>query len=173
MSISRWRANAAAIPVFAALGLLAACGKTADDAPRDARSVSRDSLIIDGASPSCSTCTLHIAAPVAIGSPDDADIPQRVPEVLRDRRGNYLLVFNGWSDKPILRYDAAGHFQGKLGRTGNGPGEYTMTMRVVLGRADSVFVFAGPRGQVFGPDGRYARTVGASDHRALPLKVSR
>jgi hypothetical protein len=120
--------------------------------------VARDTVIIDATSPSCSHCVLEVMPALQLGTRDDAEIPQRVPQVLRDSRGNHLLVFNGWSDKPILRYDSVGRFRGKLGRYGRGPGEYTMTRGVLLGNADSVFVFMGLNGQVFGPDGTYARS---------------
>ena len=119
----------------------------------------RDTVIIEGAAPGCASCTLEVMPPIRLGTSGDADIPQRVPLVLRDRRGNHFLIFNGWSDMPILRYDSAGRHVGRLGGLGNGPGEYTMTSRVLLGPADSVLVFFGPKGQLFGPDGVVVRTI--------------
>jgi hypothetical protein len=121
---------------------------------------SRDTLIIDGTTPTCATCSIEVVSATRIGSDKDRDIPQRVPSFLRDSRGTTYLVFNEWVNKPILRYDAEGHYLGKLGGYGQGPGEYTMTMSAFISPDDSVFVFGdGGRGQVFAPDGKFARVV--------------
>jgi hypothetical protein len=117
-----------------------------------------DTVIIDGETPTCSACTLEATRVAVLGTPRDPEIPQRVPSVLRDSRGMYYLVFNRWSDKPILRYDSTGKYLGKIGSYGNGPGEYTVTHTVFVGAGDSLFVF-GRQFQLYAPDGRYQRVV--------------
>jgi hypothetical protein len=92
-----------------------------------------------------------------------------VPTVLRDSRGIHYLVFHGWSDKPILRYDSTGKYLGRLGAYGKGPGEYTMTFNAFVGPDDSLFVWAGNRAQVFDSDGRYRRVARVG--RATPIAV--
>jgi hypothetical protein len=155
------RRSATAVRLLVAVAALSApaCGDSRP-ATRDTIAVPRrDTVIIDGATPRCGSCRLEVMAPIRLGTPGDADIPQRVPQVLRDSRGTHYLVFNGWSQKPILRYDSAGRFIGRLGGSGQGPGEYTMTTRVILGLDDSVVVFLGPQGQVFNPNGEFVRTL--------------
>jgi hypothetical protein len=119
-----------------------------------------DTVMIDGlAAPACATCSFDVGLAATIGSRTDAEIPQRVPHVLRDGRGNHYLVFHGWVNKPILRYDSAGKYLGTVGRYGQGPGEYTMTFEAFVGPGDSLYVWGDGRLQLFGPDGSYGRTV--------------
>jgi hypothetical protein len=113
--------------------------------------------MIDGSVPSCTTCSLQLLDSVRLGTVNDSEIPQRVPKyILRDSRGTHYLVFDGWGNKPILRYDSLGRFIGKLGAFGQGPGEYQMTSGVMLGPGDSVFVSARTP-QVFAADGSFGR----------------
>jgi hypothetical protein len=118
-----------------------------------------DTVIIDGVTPSCAGCSFDVAKIATLGSRTDAEIPQRVPEILRDSRGFHYLVFHGWVNKPILRYDSTGRFLGKLGAFGQGPGEYEMTFAAFFGAADSLYVWAEGRLQAFGPDGGYGRSL--------------
>jgi hypothetical protein len=122
--------------------------------------VQRDTVVIDGTTPACSVCSLVAGEGVTIGTPGDKEIPQRIPDVLRDSRGYVYLVFNGWSNKPVLRYDSAGRFLGTLGKYGNGPGEYTMTFNALIVPGDSIYVYDWNRRlQVFAPDGQFVRII--------------
>ena len=127
-----------------------------------------DTIMIAGMTPTCAACSFDVGHVATIGSRTDAEIPQRVPDVLRDSRGNHYLVFHGWVNKPILRYDSAGNYLGKLGRFGQGPGEYSMTMAAFIGPGDSLYVWANGRLQLFDADGSYVRGARAA-LRATPI----
>ncbi len=128
--------------------------------------VARDTVIIDATTPSCAQCSLEVVDSVRLGAVNDSEIPQLVPKyILRDARGTHYLVFDGWVNKPVLRYDSLGKFVGKLGEYGEGPGEYQMTSGVMIGPGDSVFVSA-KHLQVFTADGSYGRTL-EGDRRTL------
>jgi hypothetical protein len=123
----------------------------------------------------CGTCSLDVVDSLRLGSADDPEIPQRVPNyLLRDNRGTHYLVFNGWVNKPILRYDSAGRFVGKLGAYGSGPGEYTMTGEAMLGPSDSVMVldFGNRKGRVYTSEGKYARDLALSQKRIFGFTPS-
>ena len=156
MISKRWHALA-----LLALPLLAACGEQDDGASEDSRRATpRDTVVIDGTAPTCAQCALEVMQPIRLGTPDDEHVPQRVPEIVRDSRGTHYLVFNGWSNKQVLRYDSAGRYLGRLGQYGQGPGEYRMTLRLLIGPGDSVFLFDwSSRAQVFTPDGVYVRGI--------------
>jgi hypothetical protein len=128
-----------------------------------------DTVMIDGRVPSCTGCSLDTAFVATIGTRTDPEVPQRLPAVLRDSRGVHYLVFDGWIDKPILRYDSAGQYLGIVGRYGQGPGEYQMTFSVFVGPGDSLFVWAEGRLQVFDTDARYARV--AHPPHGIPFAV--
>jgi hypothetical protein len=123
-----------------------------------------DTVVVADTAPVCSTCVIEVGAPLRLGSARDRDIPHRVPDLLTDGHGHYYLTFHGWSDQPILRYDSAGRYVGRLGAPGRGPGEYGMTSVATIGAGDSIFVQTETGVLVFAPDSGYARmvhTVGA------------
>lgn len=130
----------------------------------------RDTAIIDGTAPSCASCRIEIMPPLRLGTTEDEHIPQRVPEILRDGRGTHYLTFDGWGNKPILRYDSTGRYIGQLGRYGQGPGEYTMTFGAVVGPGDSLLVMlGGPRALLYAPDGSFARSARVPNQRVFAL----
>jgi hypothetical protein len=126
-----------------------------------------DTVMIDASAPSCTSCSLRVVDSVRLGSVNDSEIPQRAPKyILRDSRGTHYLVFDGWVNKPILRYDSLGRFAGKLGAYGEGPGEYSMTSGASVAPGDSVFVSA-RNPQVFAADGSYGRTFDKGNRTML------
>lgn len=138
--------------------ILASCTESsshiplADDSPRDTALVS-DVL-------SCAKCLLKVMDSVVLGAPSDSLVPIRNVEFARDSRGNVYLFTDG-GNLPVLHYDSAGHFRGRLGRVGEGPGEYRAVSRVVVGPADSLFLIepAGVVIHVFAPNDSFARRI--------------
>jgi hypothetical protein len=126
------------LPVF----LTAGSGCASDDASEIGVRSAGDTVIVDATTPNCATCTLEVGSPIVLGSEADKAIPRRVPDLLRDSRGNHYETFNGWDQQPILRYDSTGRLLGILGGYGGGPGEYEMTFGVFVGPGDSMHVFA-------------------------------
>jgi hypothetical protein len=155
------------VTIGAAVLFTGACSAGTDRAGgAGSRTLARDTVVIDGTTPSCAQCSLEVVDSVRLGTVNDSEIPQRVPKyILRDGRGTHYLVFDGWVNKPVLRYDSRGKFLGQLGAYGEGPGEYQMTSGAMIGPGDSVFVSARQR-QVFAADGSYGRSFD-SDRRTL------
>jgi hypothetical protein len=141
-----------------AMVLISACHRGEPGANSTTAQLRGDTAWLDAARPSCATCSIVAGPSVRIGARGDREIPQRVPDIVRDSRGQIYLTFDGWSDKPILRYDSAGRFLGKLGASGKGPGEYEMTGGVFFDAHDSVYV-ADWNGlvHIFGADGKFGR----------------
>jgi hypothetical protein len=147
---------------LAVLGLFLsaiACGSNERSTVQQAGEATPDTLVIDGASPGCSTCSIEVGAPLRLGTTTDREIPRRVPAMLRASRGTVYLTFHGWGDKPILAYDSTGRFIKSIGRRGSGPGEYNMTQEAFIGPGDSLFAWAPPALIVYAPDGAFGRTV--------------
>lgn len=122
--------------------------------------------------PSCQTCRIAIVDSVLLGAANDPLIAVRPPGFLRDSKGRHYLTFNGWS-QPILTYDSAGKYIGRVGTSGHGPGEYEMAMRVIVGPGDSLHVFqwSGIPGEVFAPNGKYVRTIDTK--KGTPVVINR
>jgi hypothetical protein len=161
--------GAAALVLARQRGASTAHTDTAADTAADTVALG-DTVMIDGETPSCGECSLEATRIAVLGTPTDPEIPQRVPTVLRDNRGTHYLVFNGWIDKPILRYDSTGKYLGRLGGYGRGPGEYVMTHTVILGPGDSLLVYDWDRHfQIFDPEGRFRRPIRVA--RGTPVGV--
>jgi hypothetical protein len=158
-------APVAVVPMVVMIALVAlvatiSCADQGTVATQDVGTVIRgDTIMIDGTTPSCATCTLEVTLAARIGDVNDPQIPQLVPRVLRDTRGTHYLMFKDVYDQPILRYDSLGHYVGTLGRLGQGPGEYEITRTIFLGADDSLYLASSGRIQVFDRNGRYSRVL--------------
>jgi hypothetical protein len=66
-----------------------------------------------------------------IGSEDGAEYAfAMVDDLVRDRAGNYYILER--LDNSVWKYDAPGRYQGKIGRRGMGPGEFSMPFALGL-----------------------------------------
>lgn len=107
----------------------------------------------------CAECNVELKPVVTLG---DANGPgaleSDVNQVRRDSRGRYF-VFNGGPS--IWVFDPRGAFVTRLGRDGDGPGEFREVSGVLPARGDSIIVFdwVHRRMTVFSPDLRFVRTA--------------
>ena len=85
---------------------------------------SQDSVQVVPDAVTCATCTLDLSAVVELGDRDGPGIVGEQAFISRSDDGDYYvssLVQKG----RLLRFSADGVFQDAIGRTGEGPGEYT------------------------------------------------
>jgi len=103
---------------------------------------------------SCPACTIEFEEVAVLGG---MDVSGRPLDVIEDAEGRYWAAFVG--DLPVV-FDPAGEFVGRVGRTGQGPGEF-IRAAAFFRSGDSVVVLdAGqPRASVVAPDLTVARTV--------------
>lgn len=78
------------------------------------------------------------------------------------RLGNGDIVVGEWTSGVLRRYDREGVFLWGAGGSGEGPGEHRRLDWLGVLAGDSIVTWDDPqrRAQVFGPDGRVARTLG-------------
>ncbi len=151
--------------------ILLACAESPNAATADVVA-QRDTAIIELAS-GCAECTLSISDSIRFGNTTDSVIPLREPDLLRDSRGFYYLLFHDWVNQPILQYDSNGTFVRRIGTLGRGPGEYVMTRATFAGAGDSLYVFSADRVLlVYSPDGEFVRSAVIDGVRPSAATVS-
>jgi hypothetical protein len=108
---------------------------------------------------SCARCELRRATRLVFRSAkEEGEISELPLGVRTDPAGNYWVL----AQKAAPRaYDSSGTFMKTLGRSGQGPGEFSMVEDIVWVPGDSVLVLDGinRRATVFAPDGRYVRHI--------------
>jgi hypothetical protein len=114
----------------------------------------------------CANCAIAITPLVRLGAPSDPVSPAVGLEVSQDSRGRYFVVAEDRASLAI--YDRAGHYVARVGRKGQGPGEFGRGVRAFgVGLGDSLYVAdAQQRLTVFAADLKFARSValpGAAD----------
>ena len=135
--------------------VLAACDPGAGDAPRRTR---------------CTECEIHLER---VGTLTDSIDPGALPDAMvyatRDRGGRVFTI-NSKKDG-VLVYAANGTLIAKLGTPGNGPGEFRVIRRVLLGPNDSIYVADWGIGRIttFGPDLKMVRADATSHQPDLAL----
>jgi len=126
--------------------LLGGCGVDVPEVPQEATS--------DGES-----CTIDIRLASTLGAEDDAASVvsgQGVDVAWIPEMGWIVVDF----PNDVFSYDPSGRFQGRLGRQGAGPEEWSEPARVAVDESDSLWV-SDLRGRavVFTPEGAPARTL--------------
>lgn len=79
------------------------------------------------------------------------------PTVSRDSRGNWYVV-SGRPRSMVVVLDRTGTLIAKLGRQGQGPGEFTNISSVVVSPGDTIYVYQGVRRTVYSPRYTMIRT---------------
>lgn len=138
----------ATLPAIAAVAVLGA--EPDVGAPQEFRLVT--------SRPACTSCVLHTESVVTLGSLDDPVGITPSSRLARDSRGRYYVAPTDRAGV-IAVYDQSGSFLAAIGARGQGPGEFLGPDFVVIGPADTLFVFDGPRLSVLSPDYRFARSV--------------
>lgn len=112
--------------------------------------------------PTCATCELTLETVLELGARDGPGMidwrgGQSFPAI--DSRGRVYL--RGYFSTEVKVYDDQGTHLTTIGREGEGPGEFKGVMGLVIGPADSLFVFDvfNMRLSVFSPDHEFARSA--------------
>lgn len=109
---------------------------------------------------SCSGCDIIVRRTMRLGQSDgDGAFASRPYVVARDSRGRFYVVTPETSGEVPFVFDSRGRFVQRLGRVGDGPGEYRNPISIMV-RRDSVYVLDRQQGRltVLAPSWRYARS---------------
>lgn len=119
--------------------------------------------------PACTTCRVSSTAVVRFSAPSGADQVDVAPLALaEDRRGRLWMAFEG---EGLRIYDARGAFLRRIGRTGQGPGEFATPDLLRALPNDSMLVVdvMNRRATILDPQGRVARTLIARNQLLFPF----
>jgi len=97
-----------------------------------------------------------------LGDEDGAgSFPGYPTSIAQDSKGRFLVVMHQPSGEAPWIFDRTGHFLQRVGRSGEGPGEYRGARVVVPSRGDSIHVFDAvlARQTVLGSDMQVVRTT--------------
>ena len=110
----------------------------------------------------CPTCAIEFTPVATFGGRNDTVSISPFSSLDRDSQGRFFAIGDNFQ---VLVYDARGRLLKTLGRRGDGPGEFNSRNSlpgikdVVIGPADSVFVFHPPKVTVYSPQLVYVRTI--------------
>lgn len=62
-----------------------------------------------------------------------------ISDIVRDSKGNFIIA-DGWRLNCIWIFNPDGHFLQKLGRQGQGPGEYNTPVRITVNSEDEILI---------------------------------
>ncbi len=119
---------------------------------------------------SCTTCRIRASKSLTLGSESDSLVASVLSSVVLTRNANYLAatLATGGADH-IRVYGSDGRFLRRIGRKGQGPGEFRSITHVTLAQSDSIYVFEPFRLSVLSPEGNFVRHV--SIPFATPLQT--
>jgi hypothetical protein len=126
------------------------------------------SVHIDNAYPVCRECRVELREVVLLGSPGDpASVSEEISGSLcmvgRLSTGEYAVggIVGGGE---IFVYDPKGRVVRTFGRAGEGPGEFSDQVSLVVGQGDTLYVLDGPQARlsVFTADGEFVRSFSVS-----------
>ena len=126
--------------------------------PVDAGAQQRGSTT-DVVGPECADCEIVSVPLVSLGDPEGLGMLESDYNIVRvDRRGRYFV--SGGLRPYFWVFDSSGKVTHRIGRHGEGPGEFSRIMDLAIDAADSVFVFDHSlhRVTVYTPDLEFART---------------
>ncbi len=110
----------------------------------------------------CRECQIELEQVVSFGDATGPGMLHEQSIVTTDRRGRFYVTST--YDPTIAVFDPRGRFISRIGRRGNGPGEFGFRPAMVIGAGDTLFAFdfLQSRMSVFAPDYSLVRT------RSLP-----
>ena len=109
--------------------------------------------------PECAACEIIAVPIVSLGDPDGPGmLESEFNNVRVDRRGRYFVT--GTSSPYFWVFDGSGRVLDRVGRGGEGPGEFAEVVGMVIGEADSVLAVDNFQGRVsvYTPDLEFTRT---------------
>jgi hypothetical protein len=106
---------------------------------------------------SCTGCKIELQRVVRLGSASDPELLGHLQHAAADGRGRYAAE-NSTGDG-VLIFDRFGRFVQRIGRRGQGPGEFFAITAMFFGPGDSLWVMNGPYAMVFAPDLRFVRST--------------
>ncbi|MEP7326585.1 MAG: hypothetical protein ABI836_11595 [Gemmatimonadota bacterium] len=112
-----------------------------------------------------STCAIDVIKKVQLGREiEDGGFAERPAVSPLVGGGSYIVTVPFQSGELAARFDTAGHFLGRIGAEGEGPGEYRLPLNATPYRADSILLFdiGTRRISVLDKDGRFARSIPVS-----------
>lgn len=108
--------------------------------------------------PSCAQCTIALEKVVTLRTAHGPGSLVRSPKsVARNALGHYFVVDFG-DRTSISVFGPDGVFLKRIGRQGDGPGEFTYLELVKILQGDSIAAVERHRIQILSPDGRYVRS---------------
>lgn len=110
-----------------------------------------------GDQPSCAACTIELTPVVTLGDRDGGGLLYQQSTLATDSRGRYYVSAN--MDPAIVVFDAKGRFLQKIGKRGQGPGEFRDRPFIYFSAGDTLYAADIGRITVFAPDYRLVRTI--------------
>lgn len=113
--------------------------------------------------PSCGRCGITVQRVMRLGDREgDGAFASRPYVAARDSRGRFYIVTPETNQEPPFVFDRTGRFLQRLGRVGDGPGEYREPISIMV-RRDSVYVLDRQQGRmtVLSPGWGYVRSFQA------------
>ncbi len=110
--------------------------------------------------PSCRRCEIHRTPLPSLGDESgEGIIESELSRAVQDSRGRVYLA--GPYANQITVFDSRARFLKRLGRPGNGPGEFAGIGSLHVGPGDSLFVLDNPQSRlsVFSPEMEFVRSV--------------
>lgn len=104
---------------------------------------------------SCTECSVTFGPEIVIGAREDHYLDYPLVGVVVDWQGHIIVA----SLNRVQEFNPDGEIVGSIGRTGDGPGEFTRPLGVAVGPSDSLFVFHSRGVSVFDREGEFARQV--------------
>lgn len=96
--------------------------------------------VVDGR-PTCAECRVEVRPVARLGERDGPGaLASRPYHITRDSRGRFYVVTPETPNEAPLVFDAQGRFLARLGRSGDGPGEFRSASWIGVGPNDSVYV---------------------------------
>jgi len=124
-------------------------------------------MVSEGGVP-CASCVLTFGEATVIGDRDDHFLDTAPFDYATTSRGHVIVV----TMSQVQEFDRSGNFVRRLGRTGDGPGEFRNPTGIVVGPADTVFIFHGAGVEVFDTHGTPVRQALAPRALRRPIQLA-
>jgi hypothetical protein len=110
--------------------------------------------------PACVRCELITKSLATFGKRSDPDLLAFLPVVATNSADEMFAVARGRPNEQILRFSRTGQPLGRVGRIGDGPGEFRIVFGLFIDGGDSLYVVRDAyRIEVFAPTGQPIRSI--------------